>query len=79
MHVGDEFFLSLLYPIYNYKNREITFDNWDLIKKKDIILKNKINEIWIKAEKRIIKYLNKKISIFSKKNNKNNKNNKEKH
>jgi hypothetical protein len=75
MHVGDEFFLSLLYPLNNYKNREITFDNWDLVKKKVNSLKNKINRLWKLAEERKLKDLNKNsILVLSKKNKNKNKN-----
>ena len=31
MHVGDEFFLSVLYPLKNVKNFAVTFDDWDYV------------------------------------------------
>jgi hypothetical protein len=43
MHVGDEFFLSLLKPVSGkdyIKDFEITYDNWEMVQKQ----KNEINE-----------------------------------
>lgn len=31
MHVGDEFFLSVLYPIHNVRNFAVTYDDWDYV------------------------------------------------
>jgi len=31
MHVGDEFFLSILYPIHNVRNFAVTYDDWDYV------------------------------------------------
>ena len=31
MHVGDEFFLSVLYPLKNVKDFAVTYDDWDYV------------------------------------------------
>lgn len=33
MHVGDEFFLTVLQPLKHYKDFAITFDDWEYVKK----------------------------------------------
>jgi len=33
MHVGDEFFLSSITPLHNFKDIAVTFDDWDYIDK----------------------------------------------
>ena len=33
MHVGDEFFLSVLYPLKNVRNFEVTYDDWNYVEK----------------------------------------------
>lgn len=33
MQVGDEFFLSVLYPLHNIRDFDVTFDDWDYTKK----------------------------------------------
>lgn len=48
MQVGDEFFLSVLYPLKNYKDFDVTFDDWeyvDQLKKKIKDDKRKLYEI----------------------------------
>ena len=45
MHVGDEFFLSILYPIKNVRDFAVTYDDWD----------------YIEEQKRKIKYDKKKL------------------
>jgi len=42
MHVGDEFFLSVLNPIKNVRDFAVTFDDWDYIRN---LIKNIINKI----------------------------------
>ena len=44
MHVGDEFFLSVLYPLKNVKDFAVIYDDWDYVKKQreDINLKIKL-------------------------------------
>jgi len=51
MHVGDEFFLTVLNPLKNYKDFAVTYDDWDYIKTliKDVI--NKIREKYEEQEK----------------------------
>ena len=50
MHVGDEFFLSLLYPFNNIDDFAITYDNWEYVNKiVDNINKN-IKQLYIKIE-----------------------------
>ena len=51
MHVGDEFFLSVLYPLKNYKDFEVTYDDWDYKKKLGKEIKDKIRELYIIQEK----------------------------
>jgi hypothetical protein len=50
MHVGDEFFLSVLYPLKNYRDFAVTYDDWDYV----IAQCNKIKEekkiLWEKEE-----------------------------
>lgn len=51
MHVGDEFFLSVLSPIKHYKNFAITFDDWDYVEKQKQEIKIKIQKLYEKQEK----------------------------
>jgi hypothetical protein len=51
MHVGDEFFLTVLYPLKNYKDFEVTYDDWDYKKKLGKEIKDKIRELYIIQEK----------------------------
>ena len=44
MQVADEFFLSSLYPLKNYKDIEVTFDDWGWTDKQKNIIKNKIKK-----------------------------------
>jgi hypothetical protein len=44
MQVGDEFFLSALYPLKNYKDFAVTFDDWEWTEKQKEIIKNKIKK-----------------------------------
>ena len=46
MHVGDEFFLSLLYPIKNVRNFAVTYDDWEFIHKKQYKIKQKKRECY---------------------------------
>ena len=48
MHVGDEFFLTLLKPTPGrdyIENFEITYDEWDWVRQRQIFLNNKIAEL----------------------------------
>jgi hypothetical protein len=72
MHVGDEFFLSVLYPINNVKNFAITYDDWEYIeieKKKIKEEKRKCYEIQEKTGKNMkneLKKLNNKFNNIAK-------------
>lgn len=50
MHVGDEFFLSALYPIKNVKNFDVTYDDWDYVKEQVKKLKEKKRKLYEKQE-----------------------------
>jgi hypothetical protein len=54
MQVGDEFFLSSLYPLKNYRNFAVTHDDWEWTNKQKIIIKNKIKKA--KNQNDIIKF-----------------------
>jgi 5-bromo-4-chloroindolyl phosphate hydrolysis protein len=43
MQVGDEFFLSVLYPLTNYKDFAVTYDDWDYVKEQLKNIRSKIN------------------------------------
>lgn len=51
MHVGDEFFLSVLHPIKNVTNFAVTYDDWDYVRELGIEIKNKKRLIYEKQEK----------------------------
>lgn len=51
MHVGDEFFLSSIAPLSNYKNTAITFDDWEYVDKIKKQLKNKMKILYEEQEK----------------------------
>jgi hypothetical protein len=51
MHVGDEFFLTVLYPLKNYKDFEVTYDDWEYKKKMGKEIKDKIRKLYIIQEK----------------------------
>lgn len=51
MHVGDEFFLSSIAPLTNYKNIAITYDDWDYVEKIKKQLKNKMKILYEEQEK----------------------------
>ena len=51
MHVGDEFFLSVLHPIKNVTNFAVTYDDWDYVRELGIKIKNKKRLIYEKQEK----------------------------
>jgi len=50
MHVGDEFFLSVLYPLTNYKDFDVTYDDWDYKIKIGTEIKNIIRNLYIEQE-----------------------------
>jgi len=45
MHVGDEFFLSVLYPLKNVRDFAVTYDDWDYVHKKKAEIRAKINNL----------------------------------
>ena len=51
MQVGDEYFLSVLYPLKNTRDYAVTYDDWDYINKIKKNIKNKIRLLWEKQEK----------------------------
>ena len=51
MHVGDEFFLSVLHPIKNVKNFAVTYDDWEYVHELGIKIKDEKRKIYEKQEK----------------------------
>ena len=51
MHVGDEFFLSVLHPIKNVKNFAVTYDDWDYIHEMSMKIKNEKKKLYENQEK----------------------------
>lgn len=51
MHVGDEFFLSVLYPIHNVKNFAVTYDDWNYVKIELQKIKEKKKQLYELQEK----------------------------
>ena len=47
MHVGDEFFLSVLYPLKNTRDFAVTFDDWDYVIKEGYKIKNEIKKLYL--------------------------------
>lgn len=50
MHVGDEFFLSSITPLDNYKNFAIIYDDWDYVNGLKKEIKNKIRILYEEQE-----------------------------
>jgi hypothetical protein len=46
MHVGDEFFLSSIMPIKNFKNMAVTHDDWDYVDKQKKEIKDNIRKLY---------------------------------
>jgi hypothetical protein len=69
MHVGDEFFLTVLYPLKNVRDFAVTYDDWEYvdIKKKEI--KDKIRSLYEIQEKN---HINKSDEILKKREEFNN-------
>lgn len=56
MQVGDEFFLSVLYPLKNFKNFDVTYDDWEYVEKLKFMIKDKKRVLYeIQEEKGINK------------------------
>ena len=74
MHVGDEFFLSILKPKPNQdfiRNYEITYDNWEITRKEYNRLKTKYYELVDTMEEKLSKIENEKEKSKLKKEIKN--------
>jgi hypothetical protein len=65
MHVGDEFFLTVLNPLKNVRNFAVTYDDWDYIKNLIKDVTNKIRQKYEEQEK-YHKNLKNKIEILQK-------------
>ena len=50
IHVGDEFFLSSIYPINNFKDLAIIHDDWEYVNKQIKIMKNEIRKLYEEQE-----------------------------
>lgn len=50
MHVGDEFFLSSITPLNNYRDMAITHDDWEFIDKIKKQIKNDIKKLYEEQE-----------------------------
>ncbi len=50
MHIGDEYFLSVLYPLKNYKNFPVTFDDWEYTENLKKKMKNQIKDLYDEQE-----------------------------
>jgi hypothetical protein len=51
MHVGDEFFLSVLYPINNVRDFAVVYDDWDYIEHEKQKIKNEKRKCYEIQEK----------------------------
>ena len=51
MHVGDEFFLSVLYPINNVRDFAVVYDDWDYIEQEKQKIKNEKRKFYEIQEK----------------------------
>ena len=51
MHVGDEFFLSVLYPINNVRDFSVVYDDWDYIEHEKQKIKNEKRKCYEIQEK----------------------------
>ncbi len=50
MHIGDEFFLSLLYPFNNIDDFAITYDNWSYVHQQIDKINKKIKNLYFKID-----------------------------
>jgi len=50
MQIGDEYFLTVLYPLTNYKDFEITYDDWDYVIIQVNKFKNMIRQLYEEQE-----------------------------
>lgn len=72
MHVGDEFFLSVLHPLKNVKDFDVIYDDWEFVVEKQKQIKNQKRLLYEEQEiKKINKSkelneLNKEYQVISK-------------
>lgn len=64
MLVGDEFFLSSITPLKNYKNFAITFDDWEYVDNLKKKIKNRIKLLYEEQEKFSNSMNNEKIKLL---------------
>jgi hypothetical protein len=50
MHIGDEYFLSVLYPLKNFRDFAVTYDDWDYTKDLYKKIKLKIKKLYEEQE-----------------------------
>jgi hypothetical protein len=53
MHIGDEYFLSALHPLTNYRDFDVIFDDWEYTKEKYKETKHIIKLLYEEQEKNI--------------------------
>jgi len=53
MHIGDEYFLSILYPLINFKDFDVTYDDWNYTHNLKKNIKNKIRKLYEEQENNI--------------------------
>lgn len=64
MHIGDEYFLTLLQPLNYIKDMEITFDNWDLNTKFEKLKYTRRKLMKNKKSKKKLKQIEKELDFF---------------
>ena len=48
--MGDEYFLSILYPLTNFKDFDVTYDDWEYTHNLKKNIKNKIRKLYEEQE-----------------------------
>ena len=51
MHVGDEYYLSILLPIINVDNFDVIYDDWEYTKENSFKIKSQIKKLYNEQEK----------------------------
>lgn len=64
MHIGDEFFLSLLQPFDNVEDFAITYDNWDYVKQEREKSNGEIKKLYKRLESENISSKKEKTKII---------------
>jgi len=54
MHVGDEFFLSVLYPFKNVRDFDVIYDDWDYVAEQQKKIKNQKKKLYEEQESKHI-------------------------